>query len=148
MTANDLKLYHSVTSPNSRRVRIFLAEKGLTLPLVPVDLAKGEQHSVVSPSHRLPSCGVALVKGFVISLRRVGAEKISTQVQQRCGSTRPLTSRSAFLHWHRSLPVDDFQLPQFRCKNDARQRRQPTLAKRTTEAGQIGCGTPSRTAPI
>src|SRR5713101_5358861 len=45
MTANDLKLYHSVTSPNSRRVRIFLAEKGLTLPLVPVDLAKGEQHS-------------------------------------------------------------------------------------------------------
>ena len=32
MTANDLKLYHSVTSPNSRRVRIFLAEKGLTLP--------------------------------------------------------------------------------------------------------------------
>jgi glutathione S-transferase len=29
MTANDLKLYHSVTSPNSRRVRIFLAEKGL-----------------------------------------------------------------------------------------------------------------------
>ena len=45
MTANDLKLYHSVTSPNSRRVRIFLAEKGLTLPVVPVDLAKGEQHS-------------------------------------------------------------------------------------------------------
>ena len=45
MTANDLKLYHSVTSPNSRRVRIFLAEKGLTVPLVPVDLAKGEQHS-------------------------------------------------------------------------------------------------------
>jgi glutathione S-transferase len=45
MTANDLKLYHSVTSPNSRRVRIFLAEKGLTLPLVPVDLAKGEQYS-------------------------------------------------------------------------------------------------------
>ena len=28
MTANDLKLYHSATSPNSRRVRIFLAEKG------------------------------------------------------------------------------------------------------------------------
>src|SRR3981189_2496101 len=45
MTTNHLKLYHSTSSPNSRRVRIFLAEKGLTVPLVPVDLAKGEQHS-------------------------------------------------------------------------------------------------------
>src|ERR1700724_2366577 len=43
--SNELKLYHSVASPNSRRVRIFLAEKGIGIPLVPVDLAKGEQHS-------------------------------------------------------------------------------------------------------
>lgn len=39
-----LKLYHASASPNSRRVRIFLAEKGLSVPLVPVDLGKGEQH--------------------------------------------------------------------------------------------------------
>src|SRR3979490_3379507 len=45
MTTNDLKLYHSTSSPNSRRVRIFLAEKGLTVPLVPVVLATGEHHS-------------------------------------------------------------------------------------------------------
>src|SRR4030081_3813238 len=69
MTANDLKLYHSVTSPNSRhhsvtspnsrRVRIFLAEKGLTVPLVPVDLAKGEQHSdayrAINPRRVVPT---------------------------------------------------------------------------------------------
>jgi glutathione S-transferase len=42
---NELKLYHSAASPNSRRVRIFLAEKGIAIPLVPVDLAEGEQHS-------------------------------------------------------------------------------------------------------
>jgi hypothetical protein len=30
---------------NSRRVRIFLAEKGLSIPQVAVDLGKGEQHS-------------------------------------------------------------------------------------------------------
>ena len=47
MTTNDLKLYHSAVSSSSRRVRIFLAEKGLTLPLAPVDLTKGEQHSDV-----------------------------------------------------------------------------------------------------
>jgi glutathione S-transferase len=40
-----MKLYHSAISPNSRRVRIFLAEKGLSIPLVTVDLGKGEQHS-------------------------------------------------------------------------------------------------------
>jgi glutathione S-transferase len=42
--SNELKLYHSAASPNSRRVRIFLAEKGIAIPLAPVDLAKGEQH--------------------------------------------------------------------------------------------------------
>jgi glutathione S-transferase len=43
--SNDLKLYHSAASPNSRRVRIFLAEKGIAIPLAPVDLASGDQHS-------------------------------------------------------------------------------------------------------
>src|ERR1700733_7470763 len=45
MITNALKLYHSASSPNSRRVRVFLAEKGLTVPLVPVDLGKREQDS-------------------------------------------------------------------------------------------------------
>jgi glutathione S-transferase len=48
MTMSDtLKLYHAANSPNSRRVRIFLAEKGLKPTLVPVDLGAGEQHSDV-----------------------------------------------------------------------------------------------------
>lgn len=40
-----MKLYHSAASPNSRRVRILLAEKGLAPDLVAVDLGKGEQHA-------------------------------------------------------------------------------------------------------
>jgi glutathione S-transferase len=40
----SLKLYHAPASPNSRRVRIFLAEKEVCVPLVSVDLAAGEQH--------------------------------------------------------------------------------------------------------
>jgi glutathione S-transferase len=40
-----MKLYHSASSPNSRRVRIFLAEKGLSIPLITIDFGKGEQHS-------------------------------------------------------------------------------------------------------
>jgi len=40
-----MKLYHSSGSPNSRRVRILIAEKGLDIELVPIDLATKEQFS-------------------------------------------------------------------------------------------------------
>jgi glutathione S-transferase len=54
-----MKLYQSAGSPNSRRVRIFLAEKGLSIPLVPVDLGKGEQHSdayrAINPRRVVPT---------------------------------------------------------------------------------------------
>ena len=63
MTANDLKLYYSAAPSNSRRVRIFLAEKELTVPLVPVDLAKGEQHSdayrAINPRPLVPTLVLA-----------------------------------------------------------------------------------------
>ena len=37
---NPMKLYDSAMAPNPRRVRIFLAEKGITVPTVQVDIAK------------------------------------------------------------------------------------------------------------
>jgi len=40
-----MKLHQSNLSPNSRRVRVFLAEKGLDIPYVDVDLSKGESHT-------------------------------------------------------------------------------------------------------
>jgi glutathione S-transferase len=40
-----VKLYHSSGSPNSRRIRILIAEKGLDIELVPVDLGTKEQFS-------------------------------------------------------------------------------------------------------
>jgi glutathione S-transferase len=59
MTPDSLKLYHSLASPNSRRVRMFLAEKGLTVPLVAIDLGKGEQHSeayrAINPRRVVPT---------------------------------------------------------------------------------------------
>src|SRR6266481_1643918 len=57
--SNHLRLYHYAASPNSRRVRIFLAEKGIAIPLAPVDLAKGEQHSdayrAINPRRVVPT---------------------------------------------------------------------------------------------
>jgi glutathione S-transferase len=59
MTDKTIKLYQSAGSPNSRRVRIFLAEKGLSIPLIPVDLGKGEQHSeayrAINPRRVVPT---------------------------------------------------------------------------------------------
>ena len=37
-----MKLYDSALAPNPRRVRIFLAEKGVTVPTLQVDIAKAE----------------------------------------------------------------------------------------------------------
>lgn len=41
----NVKLNQSNSSPNSRRVRIYLAEKGISMPVVPVDLGAREQFS-------------------------------------------------------------------------------------------------------
>ena len=39
-----MKLYDCATAPSPRRVRIFLAEKGLDIPVIQVDLASRAQH--------------------------------------------------------------------------------------------------------
>jgi glutathione S-transferase len=41
----SMKLYDCTTAPSPRRVRIFLAEKGISVPTVQVDLRNGEQFS-------------------------------------------------------------------------------------------------------
>jgi glutathione S-transferase len=45
MSYDQLRLYEANSSPNSRRVRIFLAEKQICVLRVPVDLGAKEQHS-------------------------------------------------------------------------------------------------------
>ena len=40
-----MKFYDCATAPNPRRVRIFLAEKGIEIETVQVDLATGEHFS-------------------------------------------------------------------------------------------------------
>jgi glutathione S-transferase len=54
----SMKLYDGGRAPNPRRVRIFLAEKGIEVPLVPVDMAAMEHKSETvtsrNPLQRLP----------------------------------------------------------------------------------------------
>jgi glutathione S-transferase len=53
-----LKLYDGGRAPNPRRVRVFLAEKGIEVPLVPVDMGamehKGDAVAQRNPLQRLP----------------------------------------------------------------------------------------------
>jgi glutathione S-transferase len=54
-----MKLYQSNNSPNSRRVGIYLAEKGISMAVVPVDLGAGEQFSeayaAINPRRVVPA---------------------------------------------------------------------------------------------
>ena len=54
-----MKFYNSNFAPNPRRVRIFLSEKGLSIPRVEVDLAKLEHktpgYSAVNPFQQIPA---------------------------------------------------------------------------------------------
>ena len=64
-----MKLYDGGRAPNPRRTRIFLAEKGIKLPLVEVDLAAMEHmsaaYAAINPLKRLPA--LVLDDGSVIT---------------------------------------------------------------------------------
>lgn len=64
-----MKLYDNRVAPNPRRVRIFLAEKGMTMPAEEVDLGalahKSEAFTAVNPFQRVPA--LVLDDGAVIT---------------------------------------------------------------------------------
>jgi glutathione S-transferase len=64
-----MKLYDYVRAPNARRVRIYLAEKGITVPTEAVDIAamqhKSDAYSALNPMQRLPA--LVLDDGAVIA---------------------------------------------------------------------------------
>ena len=130
MTASDLKLYHSVTSPNSRRVRIFLAEKGLTLPLVPVDLAKGEQHSdayrAINPRRVVPTLvlkdGTAI--GEVLAIWRYLEEVYPTP--PLLGSTPK--DKALVTMWERRAELEGFAADMEGVRNASEQLQSRAIA--------------------
>jgi glutathione S-transferase len=68
MTTATPTLYESKGSPNARRVRIFIAEKGIDIPAKPVDLGAKEQFSdayrAINPRGQVPA--LAFDDGAVI----------------------------------------------------------------------------------
>jgi glutathione S-transferase len=64
-----MKLYDSRSAPNPRRTRIFLAEKGITVPTEQVDIMakqhKTPEYSAINPLQRMPA--LVLDDGTVIT---------------------------------------------------------------------------------
>ena len=56
-----MKFYDCATAPSPRRVRIFLAEKGLTVPTAQVDLRYGEQFTAAFRA-LYPDCTVPVLQ--------------------------------------------------------------------------------------
>jgi glutathione S-transferase len=69
-----MKLYDYVRAPNARRVRIYLAEKGVVVPTETVDLAamqhKSEAYTAINPMQRVPALvlddGTVIVESMAI----------------------------------------------------------------------------------
>src|ERR1700688_2430932 len=107
---SNLKLYQSAGSPNSRRVRIFLAEKGLKLTLVPGDLGKGEQRSdkyrLINPREMVPALvlddGTAI--GEVLAIWRYLEETYPSK--QLLGATP--TEKALVTMWERRAELEGF----------------------------------------
>jgi glutathione S-transferase len=105
-----MQLYHSAVSPNSRRVRIFLAEKRLSIPLTTVDLSKGEQHSdayrVINPRRVVPT--LVLEDGTAIG----EVPAICRYIEETC-PTPPLlgetaTEKALVTMWERRAELEGF----------------------------------------
>ena len=64
-----MRLYDGGRAPNPRRVRVFLKEKGITVPIVPVDLGamehRSDHYAAVNPLRLVPA--LELDDGTVIT---------------------------------------------------------------------------------
>ena len=100
-----MKLYDLAAGLNPRRVRIFLAEKGVSIPIVPVDMLKGENTApaflAINPLGKLPV--LELDDGSHISESTAICRYIeSLHPEISCGhsSSKNLRFYSKFFHTH------------------------------------------------
>src|SRR5258705_9034902 len=106
----EMKLYQSDASPNSRRVRIFLAEKGISMPIVPVDLGAKEQfceaYATINPRRVVPT--LVLEDGTAIGevpaiLRYLEEVHPQTPLHGECAKERALVTM-----WERRVELEGF----------------------------------------
>jgi len=155
-------LYQSNLAPNARRVRMFLAEKGIELPLFAVDLAKLEQksddYSARNPFQTVPALelddGTVITESIAIcryfeelhptpALFGTGArERAEVEMWQRLAEFQLLfTIAQTFRHTHPAMrEMETPQVPDWAASNRAKalvamRRFDEALAQRRYLAG-------------
>ena len=110
MTANTPVLYESKASPNSRRVRIFIAEKGIEIPLQPVDLGNKEQFSEayrkINPRSQVPA--LVLPDGTTIGEVPAIWRYLEEAYPQHPLLGTTATTRALVAMWERRAELDGF----------------------------------------
>ena len=105
-----MKLYHSTSSPNSRRVRIFIAEKGISIPLQPVDLGQKEHFSdsfkAINPRQQVPA--LVLDDGTTVAEVPAIWRYIEETYPERPLLGVDATSRALVTMWERRVELDGF----------------------------------------
>ena len=125
-----MKLYQSDASPNSRRVRIFLAEKGVSMPLVPVDLGAKEQFSdayaAINPRRVVPTLvledGTAI--GEVPAIQRY-IEEIHPEPPLLGASPK---SKAQVAMWERRVELEGFSSAMEAVRNAAPRLKNRAIA--------------------
>ena len=99
----EMKLYDSKSAPNPRRTRIFLAEKGITLPTEQVDIMakqhKTPEYTAINPLQRMPSLvlddgtviteSIAICRYFEVLQPRAAAVRRRRQGDRAGGNVEP-----------------------------------------------------------
>jgi len=107
---SDLKLYQSGGSPNSRRVRIFLAEKGMDLTQVPVDLGAKEQFSdayvAINPRRVVPT--LVLADGTAIGEVPAIMRYLDEAYPEHALLGTDLKAKAIIQMWERRMELEGF----------------------------------------
>lgn len=110
MTTDTPVLYESKGSPNSRRVRLFIAEKGIDIPMKPVDLGTKEQFSdayrTINPRSQVPA--LALADGPVITEVLAIWRHLEEAYPQTPLLGTTATSKALIAMWERRAELDGF----------------------------------------
>jgi glutathione S-transferase len=105
-----MKLYHSASSPNSRRVRIYIAEKGLSIPSRPVNLAEKEQFSdwfkAINPRQQVPA--LVLDDGTTVAEVPAIWHFLEETYPERPLLGSDATSKALVTMWERRVELDGF----------------------------------------
>lgn len=141
-----MKLYDGGRAPNPRRVRIFLAEKGISVPLESVDIGKLEHkapgYTAINPRQKLPSLvlddGTVIAESIAICryfeelqpdppLFGIGAKEraLVEMWQRRLEFELYIPVSAAFRHLHPAMA--EMEVPQIAAWGEASKGRVPEV---------------------